>query len=460
MPHEIEWDEKVKDECGVFAIYAPKADVARLSYYGLYALQHRGQESAGIAVSDGNNIELYKNMGLVSEIFSEEIVSRYSGKMAIGHVRYSTTGGSSILNAQPLLFHYLQGQVALVHNGNLTNADHWRKNLQTTGSVFQTTSDTEVFVNLIARYSQNPIEESLMKCMIDLKGAFALIVMAEDKIIGVRDPHGIRPLCLGQLGKDGYVLASESCALDVVGAEFVRDIEPGEIVIIDEKGCKCFQVPSSGKRALCSFEYIYLARPDTVMDGRSVSVVRRKMGNNLAQESDVQADLVVPVPDSGIVAAFGYAEKSGITLAEGLMKNRYVGRTFIKPTQELREVGVRLKLNPIRSIVKGKDIILVDDSIVRGTTSRQLIGLLKRAGAKKVHLAISAPPVLYPCFYGIDTASREELIASKKSVEEIRQHTEADSLTYLSIEGLLKSLDGCQGGFCTACFDSKYPVEI
>ncbi|KUO49976.1 MAG: amidophosphoribosyltransferase [Desulfitibacter sp. BRH_c19] len=458
MPNELVLSDKPKDECGVFAIYSPDTDVSALTYYGLYSLQHRGQESAGIAVSDGEKIQLYKNMGLVSEVFDEEILARYSGKMAIGHVRYSTTGESNILNAQPLLFHYLQGQLALVHNGNLTNANHWRNNLQTTGSVFQTTSDTEVFVNLIARYSQNPIEEALMKCMIDLKGAYALIVMTENKLVGVRDPFGIRPLCLGRLGKDGYILASESCALDVVGAEFIRDVEPGEIIVIDENGYKSIKVPTRSKGALCSFEYIYIARPDSIIDGKSVNLIRKRMGNILAKENNIEADLVCPVPDSGIVAAFGYAEGSGIPLAEGLMKNRYVGRTFIQPSQELRELSVRLKLNPIRPVIEGKDIILVDDSIVRGTTSRKLISLLKKAGAKKVHLVISSPPVLHPCYYGIDIVSREELIAAQNEVEEIRNHIGADSLKYLSLPGLLEALE--EDKFCQACFNGKYPVEI
>lgn len=453
-------EDKPRDECGVFAIYAPNSDVARLTYYGLYALQHRGQESAGIAVSDGENIHLYKNMGLVSEVFSKDMLKQMPGKFALGHVRYSTTGVSSVVNAQPLLFHYLQGQVALAHNGNLTNASQWRTNLQTTGSVFQTTSDTEIFVNLIARYSQSPIEEALMKCMIDVKGAYSLLVMTGNKLIGVRDPFGIRPLCLGALEGGGYVITSESCALDVVGARFLRDVEPGEIIIIDEDGCKSLHIPTTGRKALCSFEYIYLARPDSIIDGKGVSVVRRRMGNILAQESSVEADLVVPVPDSGIVAAFGYAEESGLSLAEGLMKNRYVGRTFIKPSQELREIGVRLKLNPIRPVIEGKDIILVDDSIVRGTTSKQLVALLKNAGARKVHLAISSPPVLYPCFYGIDIATKEELVAANLSVEEIKEHTGADSLTYLSLPGLLEALGGKEGQFCTSCFDGKYPVEM
>lgn len=458
MSNELDLLDKPRDECGVFAIYSPNSDVSALTYYGLYALQHRGQESAGIAVSDGKKIKLYKNMGLISEVFDEEVLAKYTGKMAVGHVRYSTTGESSILNAQPLLFHYLQGQVALVHNGNLTNANHWRHNLQTTGSVFQTTSDTEVFVNLIARYSQNPIEEALMKCMIDLKGAYSLIVMTENKLVGVRDPFGIRPLCLGRLDCDGYILASESCALDVVGAEFIRDVEPGEIIVIDEIGYNSIKVPTMGRHALCSFEYIYLARPDSIIDGKSVNLVRKRMGTILAQENKIEADLVVPVPDSGIVAAFGYAEGSGIPLAEGLMKNRYVGRTFIKPSQELRELSVRLKLNPIKPVIEGKDIILVDDSLVRGTTSKKLISLLKNAGAKKVHLAISSPPVLHPCYYGIDIVTREELIAAQNEIEGIRKYIGADSLTYLSLKGLQEALE--EEKFCQACFSGKYPVEI
>jgi amidophosphoribosyltransferase len=460
MPNGLDLFDKVKDECGVFAIYAPDEDVAALTYYGLYTLQHRGQESAGIAVSDGKNIQAYKNMGMVSDVFNAEILSKYKGNMAVGHVRYSTSGASSIVNAQPLLFNYLQGQVAIALNGNLTNANHWRNNLQITGSVFQTNSDAEVFVNLIARYSQNPLEEAIMKCMIDLKGAYSLIVMTSNKLIGVRDPYGIRPLCLGRLGKNGYVFASESCALDVVGAEFIKDVEPGEIVIIDETGYKNYKIATKGVQALCSFEYIYLARPDTIMDGKCVNVVRRNMGKILAQENNVEADLVVPVPDSGVVSAFGYAESSGIPLAEGLMKNRYVGRTFIQPFQGIRELGVRLKLNPIRPVIKDKDIILVDDSLVRGTTSKNLISLLKNAGAKKVHLVISSPPVLHPCYYGIDIVTKDELIAAKNPVEEIRKHIGADTLKYLSLAGLKKAIGGDDFGLCHACFDGEYPVEI
>lgn len=450
--------DKPKDECGVFAIYAPGADVVALTYYGLYALQHRGQESAGIAVSDGEEIKLHKNVGLVSEVFSEEILAKYTGKLAIGHVRYSTTGEGSVLNAQPLLFQYFQGQVALAHNGNLTNAKHWKRNLQTTGSVFQTTSDTEIFINLIARYSQSPIEEAVMKCMIDLKGAYSLAVMTKDKLIGVRDPFGVRPLCLGRLGSDGYVLASESCALDVVGAEFIRDVEPGEIIVIDETGYSSIKVPMKGKQAFCAFEYIYLSRPDSVIDGKSVNLVRKKTGAILAQENKIEADIVIPVPDSGIASAFGYAESSGIPVAEILIKNRYVGRTFIKPSQDLRELGVRLKLNPVKSVIEGKDVILVDDSIVRGTTSKKLISLFKSAGANKVHLVVSSPPVLYPCYYGIDIVSSEELIAAKYDIEGIRKHIGADSLTYLSLKGLHEALEDDK--FCKACFNGEYLIEI
>lgn len=460
MSYEIELFDKPREECGVFGIYAPNIDVASLTYYGLYSLQHRGQESAGIAVSNGQNIKLYKNMGLVSEVFNEEILSDLPGQIALGHVRYSTKGDHdrTVINAQPQVFQYLQGQLAIAHNGNLINANHWRNNLQTTGSVFQTSSDTEVFMNLIARYNQNPIEEALMKCMIDLKGAYSLIVMTENKLIGVRDPFGIRPLCLGSIDDKGYVLASETCALDVIGAKFIKDVEPGEIIIIDENGYSSIKVSNLGRHALCAFEYIYLARPDSIIDGKSVNIVRKKMGNILAQENDIQADLVIPVPDSGIIPAFGYAQGSGIQLAEGLMKNRYMGRTFIKPVQKIRELSVRLKLNPIKPVIEGKDIIVVDDSLVRGTTSKKLVSLLRNAGVNKIHLVISSPPVLHPCHYGVNMASYEELIAVHYEVEEIRDHIGADSLTYLSVQGLLDALEG--DNYCHACFDGNYPAGI
>jgi amidophosphoribosyltransferase len=452
--------DKPQDECGVFGIYSKKNNGATLSYYGLYALQHRGQESAGIATSNGKNMKLYKNLGLVSEVFDEEKLAGLSGHLAVGHVRYSTTGSSSIENAQPLMFNYLQGRVALAHNGNLTNANELRYSLATTGSVFQSTSDTEVIINLIARYGQSPIEEALMKCMIDLKGAYSLVVMTENKLLGVRDPLGIRPLCLGKCKDGSYVLASESCALDTINAQFIRDIEPGEIVVIDEKGVKTIHNMASKEKALCVFELVYLARPDSVMDGEAVISVRKEMGRQMAKEYQVEADLVVPVPDSGNAAAVGYAEASGIPFVEALMKNRYVGRTFIQPDQKLRDIGVRLKLNPMGHLLKDKRIILVDDSIVRGTTSKKIVAMLREVGVKEIHMLITSPPILFPCFYGIDTSSKEELIATKHNLDEICQYIGADSLHYISLDGLLSSMTKGPEDFCVACFNGQYKVEI
>ena len=452
-------EDKPRDECGVLGIYGPGLDVSTLTYYGLYALQHRGQESAGIAVSDGKTIEVQKNMGLVSEVFNEESLAKLKGHIAIGHVRYSTTGSSSLVNAQPLSFRYLRGMVALAHNGNLTNANELRYSLGTTGSVFQSTSDTEVIINLIARYGQNVIEEALMKCMIDIKGAYSVVAMTENKLIGMRDPLGVRPLCLGKLG-NAYVISSESCALDTVGAVFVRDIEPGEIVIIDKEGLRSIQTMTATQKALCIFELVYLARPDSVMHGDAITVARREMGRQLAREKKVEADIVVPVPDSGTVAAVGYAEVSGIPFKEGLMKNRYIGRTFIQPSQKMRDIAVRLKLNPIRQVLKGQRVALVDDSIVRGTTSKKLIHMLRDAGVKEVHMLISSPPILYPCYYGVDTSARAELIAAQNEIEEVRKYIDADSLHYLSLEGLLAATKGTVEDYCVACFNGHYPTEI
>ncbi len=451
--------DKVKDECGVFGIYGPGMQVAKLTYYGLYALQHRGQESAGIATSSGRDIQLHKNMGLVTEVFTEEILNKLQGKIAIGHVRYSTTGSSLLANAQPLAFSYCRGRVALAHNGNLTNANELRNSLGATGSVFQSTTDSEVIVNLIARYGQNPIEEALMKCMIDIKGAYSLLVMTEDKLIGVRDPHGVRPLCIGKLD-DGYVIASETCALDTVGAEFMRDVEPGEIVIIDENGIHSVNSLRSLRQALCIFEFVYLARPDSNIDGQNVVITRRRFGRQLARECKIDADMVIPVPDSGTAAAVGYAEASGIPFEEGLMKNRYVGRTFIQPSQEMRDLGVRLKLNPVKSVLAGKRVIMVDDSIVRGTTSKKIVQMLHRVGVKEVHMLVSSPPILHPCYYGIDTSARAELIAARYNLGEIKEHIGADSLHYLSLEGMLKAAGKEPDYFCSACFSGKYPIEI
>lgn len=445
--------------CGIFGIISKSQEVSKMAYFGLYALQHRGQESAGIAVSDGQNIELHKNMGLVPEVFNDDILENLRGHMAVGHVRYSTTGGSHAINAQPLVFRYAKGMIGLVHNGNLTNALELRESLTLNGSIFQSTTDSEVLVNLLARYCQNSIEEAIMKCMIDIKGAYALVVMTEDKLIGVRDPQGFRPLCLGRL-EDGYVLASESCALDIVGAEFVRDIEPGEIVVVTQEGVTSIKNLRANEKAPCVFEYIYFARPDSNIDEFNVNSVRREMGRQLAREYPVDADVVIAVPDSGNAAARGYAEESGIPFEEGLMKNRYVGRTFIQPTQKMRELGVRLKLNPVRSVLKGKRVVVIDDSIVRGTTSKKIVKMLRDSGAKEVHMLVSSPPITYPCYYGIDTSDREELIAVHKTIDEICEFIGADGLHYLSLEGLLKVFGETQEGFCSACFNGKYPTEV
>jgi len=453
--------DKPEEECGIFGIYGPGLEVSRLTYYGLYALQHRGQESAGIAVTDGHGIRLHKNMGLVPEVFSEEVLTRLTGHMAIGHVRYSTTGSSLVVNAQPLVCYYSKGMIGLAHNGNLTNVAELRGSLAANGSVFQSTNDSEVIVNLIAKYSQTKIEDAILKCMVDIKGSYSLVVMTDDKLIGVRDPYGVRPLCLGRLG-DAYILASESCALDTIGAELVRDVEPGEIVIISGKGIKSIRKMAARRQAACIFEFIYFARPDSIIDGFQVNQVRRAMGRQLAREYPVDVDLVISVPDSGNAAARGYAEESGIPFEEGLMKNRYIGRTFIQPTQEMRELAVRLKLNPIKNVLKGKRVLMIDDSIVRGTTSGKMVSMVRESGAKEVHMCISSPPIIHPCYYGIDTSCRKELIAAQMSVDEVRKFIGADGLHYLSQEGLLsvfgKEMSQCS--FCTACFDGDYPIEI
>lgn len=458
-----EINDKLVDECGVFGIYfnrtAADSDAARSAFYGLYALQHRGQESAGIAVSNGHRIVLKKGMGLVSEVIQKADIEMLQGNIAIGHVRYSTTGESGPVNAQPLVFHYLKGMVALAHNGNLTNTVELRKQLATYGSVFQTTTDTEIVANLLARYSQDKLEDALGKCMIDMKGAFALVIMTEDQLVGVRDQMGIRPLCLGNL-QGNYVLASESAALDTIGAEFVRDIEPGEIVVIDKSGIRSLHVVKSPRNAHCIFEYIYFARPDSTMDSINVYQARRELGRQLARENKIDADLVISVPDSGTAAAMGYAEEANLPFEEGLMKNRYVGRTFIQPTQQMRELGVKIKLNPNKDVVTGKRVIMVDDSIVRGTTSKQIVNLLREAGAVEVHLIISSPPTKYPCYYGIDTSRREELIANTMENEQIREYIGADSLHYISLEGMYKAMKNPGHFFCAACFSGHYPIGM
>ncbi len=457
MLYDIQSD-KWREECGIFGIFARHENVALNTYWGLYALQHRGQESAGIAVTDGNVMDVQRGMGLVNEVFRHSLPDM-PAHIAIGHVRYSTTGSSLLRNTQPLLVNYSGGQISLAHNGNLTNAHEIREELEQRGSVFQTSIDSEVLVNLIARSAKETVEEKIIDSLANVEGAYCLVIMTENKLIGVRDPHGFRPLCLGRLG-DGWVLSSESCGLDTVGAEFVRDIEPGEMVIIDDNGVASRKFAKSDRLAGCVFEYIYFARPDSIIDGQSVYQARFNMGRTLARESGFKADIVISVPDSGTTAALGYSQESGIPFAEGLMKNRYIGRTFIQPEQKKRDMGVRIKLNAVASVVKGKSIVMVDDSIVRGTTSGKIVRMLKEAGATAVHMCVSSPPIGFPCYYGIDTSARKELIASSKKVEEIREFIGADSLHYLSLEGLHAAIGNIQSKtLCNACFNCDYPAH-
>jgi len=450
--------DKPGEECGIFGIYGPGLDVARLTYYGLYALQHRGQESAGIAVGDGERIQIQKGMGLVAEVFDNEKLNGFRGHLAVGHVRYSTMGSSHSINAQPLVFRYARGMIGLAHNGNLTNTTEIRSQLAAAGAIFQSSTDSEVIVNVIAKHIRGGLVEAIMSCMNEIEGAYSILIFTEKSLIGVRDPFGFRPLCLGRLG-DAYVLASESCALDTVRAELIRDVEPGEIVIIDERGVVSLKARQARRKAHCIFEYIYFARPDSRMDGFVVNRVRREMGRQLAREYKVEADIVISVPDSGTIAARGFSEQSGIPFEEGLMKNRYIGRTFIQPSQSVRDLGVELKLNPVRDLLNGKRVIIVDDSIVRGTTSGRIVNMVRSCGAKEIHFCLSSPPIKKACYYGIDT-SDEELIAASKNVEEIRKFIGADGLHYLSLDGLLGVFGEAGGNFCTACFDGDYPVKI
>lgn len=452
--------DKLKEECGVIGIYGPGLNnISQLAYFGLHALQHRGQESAGIAANKGGEIHYYKEMGLVQEVFSDEIIERLQGDIAIGHVRYSTTGESYVTNAQPLVVHHKGGAIALAHNGNLVNANTIREELEDEGVIFQTSIDSEVIANMIARGHKQGIETAIKNTMKQIRGSYALVITCGKKLIGVRDPHGLRPLCIGKID-GGYVLSSENCAFNVIGAEFIRDVEPGEMVIIEDNQIKSIKYESNAKKALCSFEFVYFARPDSVLDGQSVYVSRRNAGKILAKEHPVDADLVIAVPDSGTVAAIGYAQESKIPFGEGLIKNRYVGRTFIQPDQRMRERSVRLKLNVLKDNVAGKRIVMVDDSIVRGTTSGKIVEMLKAAGAKEVHVRVCSPPVKYSCYFGIDTPSRKNLVGAVHSVEEIREMIGADSLGYLSIEGLIKSTSMETCSLCSACFSGDYPMEV
>lgn len=453
-------EPKWKEECGVYGVYSRTEDVSGMTYLGLYALQHRGQESAGIAITDGAWMDVSRGMGLVNEVFRHQVPHMANQYIAIGHVRYSTTGSSLLANTQPLMVNYAGGKIALAHNGNLTNAAEIRHELEQQGTIFQTSIDSEVFVNLIARSRCETVEEKVIESLKKIKGAYCLTIMTENKLIGARDPQGFRPLCIGKTEEGGYIISSETVGLDVVGAEFVRDILPGEMVVIDDDGIKSYPFATEEKKAACIFEYIYFARPDSVIDGQSVHAARFMMGRQLARESGFKGDIVISVPDSGTTAATGFAYESGIPFVEGLIKNRYIGRTFIQPTQKKRDKAVKLKLNAIASVVKGKSVIMVDDSIVRGTTSGKIVKMLRDAGAREVYMCISSPPIGYPCFYGIDTSVRKELIAATKSVEEIREFIGADGLHFLSIEGLKKSVSAVDPEqMCYACFNSAYPIE-
>jgi len=450
-------NDKFKDECGVFGVYANNPiDVASMTYYGLYALQHRGQESAGIAVADGEKIDIHKGLGLITEAFKQDDLNKLKGHIAIGHVRYSTAGGKGIENAQPILATSKMGPIAMAHNGTLVNADVIKELLEDAGQIFHTTTDSEVIACLIARSAKKGLAKAVVDAMSAVRGSFALTIMSKDKLIGARDPHGIRPLCLGKI-EEGYILTSESCALDAVGAELVRDIEPGEIVIIDQDGIQSYKYSENTKCQTCAFEYIYFARPDSRIDGLEVHTTRVKAGEQLFKEHPLDADLVIAVPDSGIPAAIGYAKASGIPYDTGFIKNRYVGRTFISPSQEIRERAVAVKLNPLKVNLEGKKVILIDDSIVRGTTSKHLIESLRRAGVKEVNFLIASPGVKYPCYFGIDTPYRSELVAANNTVEEIRAMIGADYLGYLSEEGVYKSCDNREE-FCMGCFNGVYPV--
>lgn len=452
--------DKLSEECGVIGIHARGAEnVSHRLGFGLIALQHRGQESAGIAVEKEGKIQYYKEMGLVQEIFTNDILDRLQGDIGIGHVRYSTTGESYVSNAQPLVVRYKGGSIALAHNGNLVNAKEIRNRLEDEGSIFQTSIDTEVIANLIAKNYHLGLKDAVVQSVTEIKGSFALVIVIDGKLVGVRDPHGLRPLCLGKTD-DGYVLASESCALDVVGASFIRDIKPGEMVIIDEDGVDAFVYDSSKKKSVCAFEYVYFARPDSTIDGSNVFVTRKAAGRILAKEHPVDADMVIAVPDSGVAAAIGYAEASGIPYDIGMIKNKYLGRTFIQPDQKSRELAVRLKLNVMRENVEGKRIILIDDSIVRGTTIKRIVSMLRQAGAKEVHIRVSSPPVTHSCYFGIDTPNRQNLVAAVHSIDEMCQMVGADSLGFISVEGLVKSIEIVDDALCTACFNGNYPMPV
>jgi amidophosphoribosyltransferase len=449
----ISWQE----ECGIFGIYG-HAEAANLTYLGLYALQHRGQESAGIVSSDGKGLYTHKEMGLVSEIFDKTVLKRLPGRSAIGHVRYSTAGATHLKNAQPFVFDYSKGGIAIAHNGNLTNAQGLREQLERDGAVFQGTMDTEVIIHLFAHTNTAPPVERIIAALQEVKGAYSLLFLNEKELIAARDPHGFRPLVLGRI-KDGYVVGSETCAFDLIGAEFIREIEPGEVVLINEDGIHSFHPFPAAKHQFCIFEFIYFARPDSYVFGHNVYQVRRELGVQLADEHPVEADMVIPTPDSGIPAAIGFAHRSGIPLELGIIRNHYVGRTFIEPRDAIRHFGVKIKLNSVKEAIRDKRVVVLDDSIVRGTTVRKNMRMIKGAGPNKVHVRISCPPIIGSCYYGIDTPTREELIASSHSVEEIRKYIHVNSLGYLSLEGLKRCVAPNENEFCYGCFTGEYCLE-
>ena len=449
-----------KEECGVLGVYAPEQEAARVAFFALFALQHRGQESAGIAVSDGTRVRMHKDMGLVNQVFDEPALQSMPGHMALGHTRYSTTGASVLRNAQPVYCQSMVGEIAVAHNGNLINTAELRKEMVKDGERFDSTSDSELLARILIRNLERGPEVAVAELMRRVKGAYSVTVLTPKYVLGFRDPNGIRPLVAGSLDPGGYILASESCAFQPVGATVIRELEPGELAIIDGSGLRFVQVAPAAKQAMCLFEFIYFARPDSTMYGQGLYTVRERMGENLAQEHPVEADIVVPVPDSGIPAALGYSRRSGIPYREGMMKSRYIHRTFIAPDQRMRESGVRMKLSPLSQNILGKRVILVDDSIVRGTTTKQIVKLLLDSGATEVHVRITAPPIRFPCFYGIDMASKGELAAAWMTLEELTEYIGANSLGFLSIEGAKRSVADDEHRFCLACFNGDYPIPV
>ena len=451
-------DDHFHDHCGVFGIFG-HPEAAKMAYLGLYALQHRGQESAGIASTDGTDIHVHKSLGHVQEIFTPDVIAQLPGEVAIGHTRYSTAGDTSLMNAQPVVIDCNKGKLALGHNGNLTNALEVRRRLEHRGSIFQSTSDTEVIVHLIARSSARNLSGAIADALNQVEGAYSLLLLTRDEIYAIRDPRGFRPLCLGRLN-GAWVAASETCAFDLIDAEYVREVEPGEMVRISRRGIESIRFAPEKPHQYCIFEHVYFSRPDSVVFGRPVNESRERLGRLLAQEHPAQADLVTPVPDSGVPAAIGYAAESGIPFRMGLIRNHYIGRTFIEPEQAIRDFGVKLKLNPVRRMLEGKRVVLVDDSIVSGTTSRKIVRLMREAGATEVHVRISCPPTISPCYYGVDTPRREELIGANNSVEQIRQFLGADSLGYLSLKSMRAAVEDTEGKFCTSCYTGSYPTEL